>query len=138
MPTDGLTTALKARLDEMARAGRLKGSESVIRAVVPARAGRGPRYLLEGEGDREFLRIYKHLDMDELERNLAAAAKSCARAIVITDGIFSMRGDHAPLDRVMAIAHVLDKAFAENIIVVVDDSHGVGAFGATGRGTEEY
>ena len=38
----------------------------------------------------------------------------------------------------MALARQHDGAFAENAIVVVDDSHGVGAFGATGRGTEEY
>jgi glycine C-acetyltransferase len=83
-------------------------------------------------------RIYKHLDMGELERHLEAVAKSCARAIVVTDGIFSMRGDYAPLDRIMALARGYDSAFAESAIVVVDDSHGVGAFGASGRGTEEY
>jgi glycine C-acetyltransferase len=82
--------------------------------------------------------IYKHLDMGELERALEAAAKKCCRAIVVTDGIFSMRGDHAPLDRIMALTGAYDCGFAENAIVVVDDSHGVGAFGATGRGTEEY
>jgi glycine C-acetyltransferase len=82
--------------------------------------------------------IYPHLDMGELERALAAAARSCTRAIIVTDGIFSMRGDHAPLDRIMALARAHDAAFAENAIVVVDDSHGVGAFGANGRGTEEY
>jgi glycine C-acetyltransferase len=49
-----------------------------------------------------------------------------------------MRGDHAPLDEVMRLAAEYDDRFAENVIVVVDDSHGVGAFGATGRGTEEY
>src|SRR5258708_38137166 len=82
--------------------------------------------------------IYKHLDMGELERALAAAARSCTRAIVVTDGIFSMRGDHAPLDRIMELAQAHDGAFEENAIVIVDDSHGVGASGATGRGTEEY
>src|SRR5690349_5767999 len=82
--------------------------------------------------------IYKHLDMGELEHALVAAARSCTRAIVVTDGIFSMRGDHAPLDRIMHLAQQHDPAFAENVIVVVDDSHGVGAFGPTGRGTEEY
>ena len=82
--------------------------------------------------------IYRHLDMGELERALEAAAKTCSRAIIVTDGIFSMRGDHAPLDQIMALARSHDGAFAENAIVVVDDSHGVGAFGATGRGTEEY
>ena len=82
--------------------------------------------------------IYKHLDMGELERALEAAAKTSARAIIVTDGIFSMRGDHAPLDRIMSLARAYDSAFAENAIVMVDDSHGVGAFGATGRGTEQY
>jgi glycine C-acetyltransferase len=82
--------------------------------------------------------IYRHLDMAELERCLAAAAKACTRAIVVTDGIFSMRGDHAPLDRIMALARQYDSGFPENVVVVVDDSHGVAAFGHTGRGTEEY
>lgn len=82
--------------------------------------------------------VYKHLDMGELERALAAAAETCTRALIITDGIFSMRGDHAPLDRIMALAGTYDRAFAENAVVIVDNSHGVGAFGATGRGTEEH
>jgi glycine C-acetyltransferase len=48
-----------------------------------------------------------------------------------------MRGDHAPLDRICAIARDFDARFDENVVVIVDDSHGVGAFGPTGRGTEE-
>ncbi|MBL8836126.1 MAG: aminotransferase class I/II-fold pyridoxal phosphate-dependent enzyme [Alphaproteobacteria bacterium] len=82
--------------------------------------------------------VYRHLDLGELEARLADAAKACRRAIVVTDGIFSMRGDHAPLAEIMAIARRHDAAFAENVVVMVDDSHGVGAFGATGRGTEEH
>ena len=66
-------------------------------------------------------RIYKHLDIGDLERQLEAVSKTCARAIVVTDGIFSMRGDYAPLDRIMALARAHDRAFAENAIVVVDD-----------------
>jgi glycine C-acetyltransferase len=244
MPTQGLTKVLAARLTDMEQSGRLKGKESVIRGMIPPRGGDGPRYLLEGEGDKPFLRmnsnsylgmavrseiiaaeekaaasygtgpgavrfisgtwaphvaleqrlaayhgrpaamlfssayatvmgiipplvtektavisdelnhnciinaialarpaekrIYKHLDLGELDRHIEAASKSCSRAIVVTDGIFSMRGDHAPLDRIMELARRYDGAFAENAIVVVDDSHGVGAFGETGRGTEEY
>ena len=244
MPTHGLKKVLEARLDAMAESGRLKGKESVIRGIIPREEGRGPRYLIEGEGDTPFLRmnsnsylgmalrsevvsaeetaaasfgtgpgavrfisgtwsphvalerrlaafhgraaamlfssayaavmglvpplvtdktavisdelnhnciinaialarpaekhIYKHLDMGELERRLEAASKNCARAIIMTDGIFSMRGDHAPLDRIMTLARAHDGAFAENAIVLVDDSHGVGAFGRSGRGTEEH
>ena len=244
MPTNGLTRVLAARLDEMAQSGRLKGKENVIRGFVPPHDGRGPRYLIEGENEKPFLRmnsnsylglalrrelvvaeeaaaqsygtgpgavrfisgtssphialeqrlaafhgrpaamlfssayatimgvipplvtdktavisdelnhnciinatalarpaekrIYKHLDVKDLERHLEAASKTCSRVIVVTDGIFSMRGDHAPLDRIMALARAYDRAFTENAIVLVDDSHGVGAFGGTGRGTEEY
>jgi glycine C-acetyltransferase len=49
-----------------------------------------------------------------------------------------MRGDHAPLDEVMALCRKHDDGFEENAVCVVDDSHGVGAFGRTGRGTEEF
>ena len=49
-----------------------------------------------------------------------------------------MRGDHAPLDEIISIARRHDHGFPDNVVVVVDDSHGVGAFGPTGRGTEEY
>jgi glycine C-acetyltransferase len=83
--------------------------------------------------------VYGHSDMASLQQALEdASTKDAARAIVVTDGIFSMRGDHAPLAELMSIAEHYDERFAENVIVVVDDSHGVGAFGATGRGTEEY
>jgi len=82
--------------------------------------------------------VYPHLDMAALEKAIEDAAGRARRVVVITDGIFSMRGDHAPLDTIVEIARRHDDKFPENIVVVVDDSHGVGAFGATGRGTEEY
>jgi glycine C-acetyltransferase len=83
-------------------------------------------------------KVYKHLDMRGLENALEEASSQATRALVVTDGIFSMRGDHAPLHEIMEIARRFDDRFAENVVVIVDDSHGVGAFGATGRGTEEY
>ena len=82
--------------------------------------------------------IYKHLDMIELENQIKYSRGNAKRLIIVTDGIFSMRGDYAPLDVIMRLANEYDKDFEENILVVVDDSHGVGAFGNTGRGTEEY
>jgi glycine C-acetyltransferase len=82
-------------------------------------------------------RIYRHLDMGELERHLTEAARTCARAIIVTDGVFSMRGVHAPLERIRALVDKFDAAFAENALLVVDDSHGVGALGPRGRGAEE-
>jgi len=82
--------------------------------------------------------IYKHNDMADLEKALSQAAGTAKRAVVVTDGIFSMRGDHAPLPTVRELVERYDAEFPENVVLVVDDSHGVGAFGETGRGTEEY
>jgi glycine C-acetyltransferase len=81
--------------------------------------------------------VYPHLDMDGLDRELGEAAESGNRVLVVTDGVFSMRGDYADLSAINEVAARYDGAFPENVVVVVDDSHGVGAFGATGRGTEE-
>ena len=82
--------------------------------------------------------VYRHNDVADLERQLTECAGSCRRAVVVTDGIFSMRGDHAPLAEIVAVVKKHDGLYPENAILVVDDSHGVGAFGETGRGTEEY
>ena len=244
MPHDRLDRALRAALAELDASGRRKGAETVITGIIAAGGGRGPRFRIEGEGERGFLRmnannylglsfqadviaaeeravrefgtgpgavrfisgtlaphvalerrlaafhgreaamifsaayaavmgvlpalvvpgtavisdalnhnciinairlaqpaekhVYGHLDLDELDARLRDAAKACRRAIVVTDGVFSMRGDHAPLREIMAIARKADAEFAENVVVMVDDSHGVGAFGASGRGTEEH
>ncbi len=244
MPHDRLEQLLLPVLSEMDQQGTRKGHEAVIRGIIPPSGEKGPRFLLEGEGEKPFLRansngylglsfeqkvieaeeaaartfgtgpgavrfisgtwtphvqlegrlarfhgreaamifssayaavmgilpplitedtavisdelnhnciinairlsrpkerfIYPHLDMTVLEEQLAAASKTCRRAIVVTDGIFSMRGDHALLDVIMTLARKYDDDFAENVIVVVDDSHGVGAFGINGRGVEQY
>ena len=82
--------------------------------------------------------VYKHLDLADLEAKLEAVAGNCRRAIVVTDGIFSMRGDHAPLPEIAAICRRFTEHFEEDVVLVVDDSHGVGAIGRTGRGTEEH
>lgn len=82
--------------------------------------------------------VYPHLDLGALEVALEAHAGRAKRALVVTDGIFSMRGVHAPLERISEICRRWDHGYEENVVLVVDDSHGVGAFGSTGRGTEEY
>jgi len=244
MPFERLENLLADELVKLEQSGARKGSETIITAVLPAKDGRGPRYLLEGEGDRQFLRVnsngylgmalrrevtaaedaavrhfgtgpgavrfisgtyrphveleerlasfhgrpagmvfssayvtvmgvlvslitpetavisdalnhnciinairlaqpkekhvYPHLNMGDLEAALKRAAQSCRRAIIVTDGVFSMRGDYAPLPAVQELARQYDEHFPENVLVMVDDSHGVGAFGRTGRGTEEY
>ncbi|MFH0343357.1 MAG: aminotransferase class I/II-fold pyridoxal phosphate-dependent enzyme [Chromatiales bacterium] len=81
--------------------------------------------------------VYAHLDMAALEDCLTQVA-GCERVFVVTDGIFSMRGDHAPLTEIKKIAASFDARFKEGVLTIVDDSHGVGAIGATGRGTEEH
>ena len=244
MSTEHLDALLAKMLAELSGEGRLKGRERVFTGYRPAAAERGPRWLLEREGEREFLRmnsnsylglslhpevaaageegvrafgagpgavrfiggtsrphvdleerlaafhgrrsamifssaygavmgilpllvtgesvvvsdelnhssiinalrlsrpagkvIYRHLDMEGLEIGLSEHAGLMKRALVVTDGVFSMRGDHAPLDRIATICDRYRERFDEGIITVVDDSHGVGAFGHTGRGTEEH
>jgi len=83
-------------------------------------------------------KIYKHNDMEELEERIKESIGNCLRVLIVTDGIFSMRGDNAPLDVISKLAKKYDAEFPENIMVMVDDSHGVGAIGETGRGVEEY
>lgn len=82
-------------------------------------------------------KIYKHLDMAELEDHIKSSIGQCENLIVITDGVFSMRGDYAPLDQISELTKKYNDQFPKDIILVVDDSHGVGAYGKTGRGTEE-
>ncbi|MDH3253800.1 MAG: aminotransferase class I/II-fold pyridoxal phosphate-dependent enzyme [Acidobacteriota bacterium] len=82
-------------------------------------------------------KIYRHSDPNDLRRKISETVGQAERVIVVTDGVFSMRGDWAPLPEIMALAHRFDGDFNENVVVLVDDSHGVGAFGSTGRGTEE-
>ena len=82
-------------------------------------------------------KVYKHNNMQELEQHLEDSVGKAKRVVIVTDGIFSMRGDYAPLDVVSKLSKKYDKDFPEGVVVMVDDSHGVGAYGKTGRGTEE-
>ncbi|MHB1830395.1 MAG: glycine C-acetyltransferase [Candidatus Micrarchaeaceae archaeon] len=73
--------------------------------------------------------IYKHRDMNELEMRLKEAkAKNPKRILVITDGVFSMDGDIAPLDRIVKLAEEYGAC------TYVDDAHGDGVLGENGRG----
>ena len=75
--------------------------------------------------------IYKHLDMSHLEECLQKTQEKRIRMIV-TDGVFSMDGDFAPLPAIVELASKY------NALVFVDDSHATGFIGKTGRGTPEY
>lgn len=244
MPADRLSSVLTDHVASLRDAGTAKGAETVVVGVKRAEGTRGPRFLLKGEGNREFMRmnsnsymglglrpeviaaeeaataefgagpgavrfisgsyaehvaleselaafhgreagmifssayaaivstitplvtaetvlisdelnhnciinamrlsrpagkaIYAHNDMAQLEAALEEWKGKAKRALVVTDGIFSMRGDHAPLDEVMALCSKHDDGYEENAVCIVDDSHGVGGFGQTGRGTEEF
>ncbi|MFO7913757.1 MAG: pyridoxal phosphate-dependent aminotransferase family protein [Desulfotignum sp.] len=82
--------------------------------------------------------IFAHNDMADLKRCLDAVAPEMERVVVVFDGIFSMRGDCAPIHEIVRICKSYEDRFKDGVITVVDDSHGIGAFGDTGRGTPEF
>ena len=69
--------------------------------------------------------------MSDLEAKLKAHADAPSR-LIVTDGVFSMEGDIAPLDQIVALAKKYDA------LIVLDDSHGLGVMGKTGHGTAEH
>ncbi len=73
---------------------------------------------------------FKHSNMDHLEKKLQLHADKRLK-VIITDGVFSMDGDTAKLDEIVALAEKYDA------LVFVDDSHASGFIGKTGRGTHE-
>jgi glycine C-acetyltransferase len=82
--------------------------------------------------------IYQHNDLADLAHHLERVPAGMGRVIVIFDGIFSMRGDNAPVDAIAALAREHDSRFRDGVVTVMDDSHGIAAYGRTGRGTEEH
>ena len=76
------------------------------------------------------LKIFPHRNMRRLEQVLRRLPEEKGK-LIITDGVFSMHGDLAPLDEIVGLAQVY------NARVMVDDAHGVGIVGPTGRGTAE-
>lgn len=81
---------------------------------------------------------YKHLDMEDLEQQLkeindpnSSNQKQPRLKFIVTDGVFSMDGDFAPLDKIVKIAEKY------NCNIFVDDAHASGFIGKTGRGTAE-
>ncbi len=73
---------------------------------------------------------YQNADMDDLERCLQEAQQQRFR-IIVTDGVFSMDGNVAPMDRICDLAEKYDA------LVMVDESHSAGVVGATGHGVSE-
>lgn len=75
--------------------------------------------------------VYRHCDVSHL-RELLLATNSTARKLIVTDGLFSMDGDLAPL------AQIAELAEQHNAMLLVDEAHATGVFGANGRGVSEH
>ena len=75
---------------------------------------------------------YAHADAQDLERQLVAYRADYPRALVITDGVFSMDGDIAPLDKIYEVTQNYDA------VLMVDDAHGEGVLGRGGRGIVDH
>jgi glycine C-acetyltransferase len=76
--------------------------------------------------------VYKHLDTEDLRIKLKNQRKDGKRALIVTDGVFSMDGDIAPLDRITELGEEFDA------MVYVDDAHGEGVLGKNGRGIVDH
>jgi glycine C-acetyltransferase len=129
---------------------RFLGTEAALTYVSCWNANTGAIPVLAGEGDavlsdelnhasiidglrlsRAERLVYRHADLKDLEEKLAASRGARTR-LIATDGVFSMEGDLAPLPGIVELARRYDAA------VLVDDSHGTGVMGSTGRGTIEH
>jgi glycine C-acetyltransferase len=75
---------------------------------------------------------YEHCDVASLEMVIKENLSQFRRAMIISDGVFSMDGDMAPLDKIYEIAHKYD------ILLMVDDAHGEGVLGKGGRGIVDH
>jgi glycine C-acetyltransferase len=126
------------------------GTEAALSYVSCWNANTGAIPVLVGEGDviisdelnhasiidgvrlsRARRLIYRHADMGELEDRLKGSQDAAAR-LIVTDGVFSMEGDLAPLPEIVELAGKYDA------ITLVDDSHGTGVMGREGRGVVEH
>lgn len=143
------TMDLHVQLEE--RLAKFKGVESSITfqsgfnanlAVIPALVGKGDAIfsdelnhasIIDGcRLSRAAIIRYAHCDPQDLEAQLNEHRSSYEHAMVITDGVFSMDGDIAPLDEIYEVT----KSY--NAILMVDDAHGEGVLGRSGRGIVDH
>jgi len=133
------------------RLAAFKGVESAITFQSGFNANLGTIPALVGKGDGIFsdelnhasiidgcrlsgaqIVRYNHCDPDDLDKALHEQGGSFVRSIVITDGVFSMDGDIAPLDKINAVCQKY------NVLLMVDDAHGEGVLGRGGRGIVDH
>lgn len=143
------TTRLHVELEK--RLARFKGVEAAITfqsgftanlAVIPALVGKedvifsdrlNHASIIDGcrlSGARII--AYEHNDVQSLEAQIRANLSQFRRALIVTDGVFSMDGDIAPLPDICSVAQKHD------ILLMVDDAHGEGVLGKGGRGIVDH
>lgn len=132
------------------KVAEFKKAEAVLLFPTGVMANSGTIPTLVGEGDvilsdelnhgsiidgcrltKAERKIYPHLNMDALEKALKESMNA-RRRLIITDGVFSMDGDIAPMDRIVELAEKYDA------ITYVDDAHGEGVLGRNGRGIVDH
>lgn len=86
---------------------------------------------------KENRRIFKHLTPESLANEIESCIGQVDRILIITDGVFSMLGAYQDLKKVREIINRYEAQFPYGILLIVDDCHGIAAFGDSGRGTEE-
>lgn len=143
------TTDLHVQLEE--RLAKFKGAEDVITFQSGFTANLGTISALVGKEDVIFsdrlnhasiidgcrlsgakIVAYEHNDPGALEDAIKDSASSYRRSLIITDGVFSMDGDIAPLPDLVEVAKKYD------ILIMVDDAHGEGVLGKGGRGIVDH
>lgn len=102
----------------------------IVSAAVNAGTRSGKMF---GHSPRVRVRAYRHCDMEDLSRKLQRYARPDDRILVVSDAVFSMDGDIAPLpDMINVLSNY------EDSVLVMDEAHASGAIGATGRGIYEH
>jgi len=143
------TMDLHVQLDE--RLAKFKGVDSAITFQSGFTANLGTIPALVGKEDAIFsdelnhasiidgsrlsgakIIRYNHIDPQHLEEQLKTYRHQFRRAMVITDGVFSMDGDIAPLDKIYEVTQKYD------VVLMVDDAHGEGVMGKGGRGIVDH
>jgi glycine C-acetyltransferase len=143
------TMDLHVQLDE--RLARFKGVDAAITFQSGFTANLGTIPALVGKEDAIFsdelnhasiidgsrlsgatIIRYNHADPAHLEAQLKEHRQQYRRAMVITDGVFSMDGDIAPLDKIYEVTQKYD------VVLMVDDAHGEGVMGKGGRGIVDH
>lgn len=142
------TTALHAELER--RLAEFKGAETAIlfnsgyaanTGIIPALMSAGDAIISDSlnhasiiDGcrlSRASVHVYRHKDMDHAE-SLLKKSMNASRKLIVTDGVFSMDGDIAPLPELASLAGKYDA------VLMVDDAHATGVLGELGRGTVEH